>query len=236
MALYSDLRPRRTRQVVGDVAVVLWFVFWVWQGWSVHQSISTATTATERAQSASVSLGENLEFASDTLSAIPLLGDTVASPFRSAADAADRMASASQLGTETVEELAWKLGVGTALTPNILLLVAWLPRRLAQVRRSSPEWARQPELLALRALMTQPPAVLGALAADPVGGVLNRDPVTIRALADHQMAHDGIRAPQDHRSNRDGSNRIDTGPTGSDAGSEGSGQPPAAAPEAPEHG
>ena len=229
MALYSDLRPRRTRQLVGDVAVLVWICFWLWQGWSVHHAISSATTATDRAGQAAVALGDNLDFASQTLASIPVIGDSAAAPFLRAADAAARMASASELGTETVEELAWKLGLATAVTPTVLLLVAWLPRRAAQVRRSSPEWADQPELLALRALTTQPPAVLAGLAADPVGGWLSRDPQTIAALARHQMAYDGIRPVAAGSAGDGGSGR-----TGADG--EGSGRPPAAGPVVPRDG
>lgn len=154
MALYSALPERRKRQMIGDIAVVVWIVFWLFQGWSTHQGISEATRATETAGQAAVALDDRLEVAATALGAIPLLGDTVAAPFLQASEAAGRMHEASELGTATIESLAWKLGVGVALTPTILLLAAWLPRRIAEVRRSSPEWAGDPELLALRALTT----------------------------------------------------------------------------------
>lgn len=216
MGLYSDLQPRRTRQLLGDAAVVLWICFWLWQGWSVHQSIGSATKATELAGSAAVALDDYLALAAAAFGSIPLLGDAAAEPFLRAAEAAGRMSTASELGTDTVNELAWKLGVGTALVPTILLLAAWLPRRLDQVRRGAAHWAEEPELLALRALSTQSPEVLRALTPDPVGDWRRRDPAAIAALAGYQRAYDGVPSSND--------------PSGSlvaTARSEGSGRPPA---------
>lgn len=196
MGLYSALPQRRNRQLAVDGAVVLWIVFWLWQGWSVHGGIREGLRATDVAEQAAVAMEDYLGAAASVLSSVPLLGDAVASPFAQAADAAGRLRMASELGGETIRDLALKMGLGVALTPTILLLVAWLPRRIESIRRSSSEWADEPELLALRALSLHSPTTLRRLVADPVEGWRSGDPETIRVLAGYQVAWDGIRTSE----------------------------------------
>lgn len=218
MALYSSLPQRRNRQILVDTAVGLWIVFWIWQGWSVHEGIKEGLRATEVADQAAVAMEDYLGTAASALSSIPLLGDAVASPFLQAADAAGRHRVASELGGETIRDLTLKMGFGVALTPTILLLVAWLPRRLESIRRTSSEWADEPDLLALRALSLHSPEALHRLVDDPVGGWRRGDPETIRVLAGYQVAWDGIQVPD---------SAAHSGATSATAGHEGSNAPTA---------
>ena len=39
MKMYADSPARRTRQIVADLLVVLWLVFWIWAGWWVHEGV-----------------------------------------------------------------------------------------------------------------------------------------------------------------------------------------------------
>ncbi|MFS3129125.1 hypothetical protein ACLM5J_12060 [Nocardioides sp. Bht2] len=193
MRLYSGHEPRRRRQITTDLLVGLWVVFWLWQGWSIASSIDQAAEPTRRAEVITTRMAEDLTSLKSQVEAVPLLGGSMGSIIFTMTQRVEQLAELSADGTETVEGMAWKAGLGVALTPNVLMLATYLPRRARFVRRARVEGPLDPAVYALRAITTQPTDLLRELVADPVGGWRAGDPETIRALAEFQARYEGVR-------------------------------------------
>jgi hypothetical protein len=201
VALYAAQQPRRLRQIALDVFVVLWIGFWAWQGWATWSSIHSLTEPTQKAQEASTGMAENLDSAGDVLGAVPLLGDAAAEPFHRAAEQAAKLAEGATESEDAITSLAWKLGLSLALVPTVLLLAFHGPPRLRFIRESSQARAYldsggAPDLLALRALSTQPLDVLMRVHSDPSGAWRQGDLATIHTLAAMELHRVGLEAPR----------------------------------------
>ncbi|QIX26741.1 hypothetical protein ncot_09090 [Nocardioides sp. JQ2195] len=197
MKLYADQRPRRTRQIAADIFFVAWMGFWIWQGIGTFQSTMDLTTPTDRTRVAATSLAENMGEAADSLGAIPLIGETAASPFLRAQESAQELADAGERTEHSLRVLAWKLGLSLALGPTALYGAFHLPLRLRFVRRATDAeaWVRSRhdiDLLALRALSHRPLHELATVSTDPAGAWRNGDPAVIRALALMELEHCGV--------------------------------------------
>lgn len=200
MKLYADHRPRRTRQILGDVFFVLWIGFWVWQGVSTFQSTMDLTEPTERTQQAASSLADNMGEAAESLGAIPIIGDEAASPFVRAQESATKLADAGERTDHSLRVLAWKLGLSLALGPVAIYGAFFLPPRLRFVRRATEarawvESRHDVDLLALRALANRPLRVLADISDDPAGDWRAGDPEVMRALALLELDDCGVSPP-----------------------------------------
>lgn len=192
MRLYSGHQPLRRRQLTADVLVGLWVVFWLFQGWSIATSIDDAAQPTRRAEQITSQMASDLTSMKEQVDAIPLLGGSMGSILFTMTQRVEQLSTLSADGTELVEGMAWRAGLGVALTPNVLLLATYLPRRARFIRRARVQGPLDPEVYALRAMTTQPADVLRELAPDPVGGWRARDPQTIQALAAYQARYEGV--------------------------------------------
>jgi hypothetical protein len=85
MKVYADLPARRLRQVLGDVAVLLWCLVWGWVGKVVHDGTLGLAAPGRQLISTGEGFGATMTKAGDSVDDLPLLGDKVATPFRSAA-------------------------------------------------------------------------------------------------------------------------------------------------------
>ncbi|MDQ4007205.1 MAG: hypothetical protein M3211_03800 [Actinomycetota bacterium] len=200
MKLYADDGARRSRQVAGDLLALVWIVLWVWLGTAVHDAVSALGGVGELVTDSGVSMAGHLGEAGERAAAVPLVGDELRGPFDSAAGAARTLAEAGRAQQETVAQIALLLGLTTALVPVALALVLWLPRRVAFVRRAHGaqrhlDAAEDLDLLALRAMASQPLHRLARVSDDPVGEWRRGDVVVIRRLAALELRDLGLRLP-----------------------------------------
>ena len=200
MKMYADSPARRTRQIVADLLVVLWLVFWVWAGWSVHEGVQELTRPAERTGSAASGLASSLRETGDTLGTIPLIGDTAARPLDDAAGHADELAASSARGVDAVNALALKLGLAIAFTPVLIVLAFFLPPRISFIRNATAgqqfvDSTHDIDLFAMRALANQPLHLLARISPDPAGAWRARDPRVVAQLAALEMHDVGLRPP-----------------------------------------
>ncbi len=127
MKLYADTSVRRTLQIVGDLAVVLWVWFWVSVAHQVHDATLELATPGRKIDSSATDLAERLRDAGRTVAGVPLVGDDVRRPFDGAAGAANGLADAGQQQVAAVGSLANWLGLAVALIPILMLLWFYLP-------------------------------------------------------------------------------------------------------------
>lgn len=197
MKLYADTPARRTRQIVADLLVLLWVAFWIWAGVSVHDTVQQLARPAERTGAAASGMAGSLRDTADSLGDIPLIGGTAARPLDEAAGYSDDLAAASDRGVEAVDTLAFRLGLGLALMPTLIVLGFYLPPRIGFVRDATAgarfvDSADDLDLFALRALANQPLHALARISADPAGAWRAKDPYVVHQLAILELDRVGL--------------------------------------------
>jgi hypothetical protein len=126
------------------------------------------------------------------------VGDELRTPFEVVAGAGTSIAAAGQRQQDVVADVATVLSGLVLALALALVLLTWLPRRLAWVRRTSAartlvQGGASSSLFALRALATRPLADLHRLDPDPAGAWQRGDRPVIEALAALELAALGLR-------------------------------------------
>jgi len=201
MKLYSDIPARRTRQLIGDVGLLLWAMLWVWIAVHLHGLVMNLATPGQAMADGATSLAGSIDSAGQSVSGVPLVGDSLASPFQGMGDAARAIASAGASEVDAVSKLALFLSVALAFLAIASYAIFWVPWRIAFVRRATAarELAHASDdldLFALRALARQPLTVLVRIDPDPAAAWRRGDPRVTRALAELELRSEGLRPPE----------------------------------------
>ncbi|MGZ4564660.1 MAG: hypothetical protein ACXVX6_14075 [Mycobacterium sp.] len=194
---YSTRPGRLMAQLLSDFAVVVWTALWLLVGLAVYDAVSTIAEAGRQVESGAHGIAGNLASAGHGAQRIPVVGDAVSEPLKSASQAALDIAGAGHDLDSTASWLAVLLAMAVVAVPILIADVPWLFLRLRFFRRklTVSALAATPageQLLALRALTNRPPGKLVAVSVDPVGGWRREDPVTIRALVALELRAAGI--------------------------------------------
>jgi hypothetical protein len=200
MKLYADAPLRRTRQLTGDLLLVLWVVVWLWLANVVHDATLALAAPGRSIAEAGTGLAERLRDAGGAVSDLPLIGDQVRSPFDGAGRAADQIAAAGTAQVHAVENLAFWLGLIVGAIPLLLAVAVYLPLRWRFVREATAgqrfvDSAADLQLFALRAMANQPMHRLARVSADPARAWREGDPDVVRALALLELRDAGLRPP-----------------------------------------
>lgn len=198
MKVYADAPARRTRQMVGDLSLVIWLLLWTWVGRIVHDGTMALAGPGRQTDEAASSMADGLRDAGGRIDDAPLVGDELATPFDKAASASDDIASAGRDTVEAVERLALVLGWAVALIPILVALAFYVPGRWRFAREATAgarfiDASEDLDLFALRALANQPMRVLAGVSDDPAGDWRRRDPDVVRRLAALELADVGLR-------------------------------------------
>jgi hypothetical protein len=199
--LYADTRVRRLLQVVGDVAVVVWVWAWIAVAGRVHDATLGLATPGRKIDSSASDLAERLRDAGRTVADVPLVGDSVRTPFDGAGKAAGGLSEAGRQQVAAVGSLAHWLGLAVALIPILMLLWLYLPPRIAFIRRATAgrrflDSGADLDLFALRAMAHQPLHVLSGIDTDPAGAWRRGDRAVIDRLARLELRSVGLRPPE----------------------------------------
>ena len=199
MKLYADRPVRVLRQLFGDLLVVI-AVYWaVRLGQGTHAKVGALAAPGREAEQSARALDGKLRDTAGNLRDTPLVGDTIASPFRDLAATSRDLAASAQDYQDSVERLAIMAGIMVAAVPIIVLLVLWLPHRLAWVVEASAAsrlLRRSPaaaELLAVRALARQPLRRLARLEPHVVADWKVGDLAATEELAQLELDELGLR-------------------------------------------
>ena len=198
MKLYADLPSTRVRQVVTDLAAVAWVYLWIRLGIWLDHLVGRLAAPGRTVERAGTGLADNLAGAGSRIDRVPGVGGTLAKPFNQAADAARALAGAGREQQQVVHDLALALAVALVAVPLGLVVFGWLPLRLRWMRRSGAAAALRAapagrDLLALRALATQPLRRLAALDPEIAAAWRRGDPEAVDALAALQLRRLGLR-------------------------------------------
>ena len=200
MKLYADLTGRRTLQMLSDVGVLAWVALWAWVGRAVHDATTRLAAPGYTLQGAGSGFRDQMARAGQSVSDVPLVGDSLAEPFQRAGGAGTSIEQAGKDLVSAVDSLALLLGWVTALVPIVLVVFVWAVLRGRFIRRATAaqrfiDEAADLDLFALRAMARQPMGRLARVCDDPAGAWRRRDPETIRALAVLELRDSGLRPP-----------------------------------------
>jgi hypothetical protein len=195
--IYADRPAAALRQVLTDLLVVGWVWFWVWAALRLHDLVEKLAVPGQKLENAGGGIADNLADAGNRINSVPAVGDALASPFEKAAEAARSVAEAGRDQQELVGELALALALALLVFPLGLVLLVWLPLRVRWMRRAGAAAALRTapagrDLLALRALATQPLRRLAALGPDVAESWRRGDDSTVDALASLELRRLGL--------------------------------------------
>lgn len=199
MRWYADAPWRRSRQILADALVLLWVVVWVLVGRWVFALVTTLAAPADPLRDAGTSLRERMTEAAAQAGEIPLVGGSLGTRLTGAAAVGTDLVAAGDRLESSVRTVAWVVSLVSTATPVLLVLLVWLALRVSWSRRAAAlgrevDGHGTQELLALRALVGQPPHRLQQLHPDPVAAWRTGDPATLRALADLELARVGLRS------------------------------------------
>jgi len=190
--------PRRTRQILIDLATLAWLVVWIWLADKLYNLVEKLAVPGQKMASAGDGLAGNLSDAGGKVDNIPGVGGALASPFNKAANSAKSLADAGREQQSIVHDMAWVLALLLLLVPVAVVLFVWLPSRLRWILRASAASKLRAgqggaDLLALRALANQPLRKLTKVDVDPVAAWRRGDQTTVDELARLELKGLGLR-------------------------------------------
>jgi hypothetical protein len=197
--IYADRYPTFLRQLVTDLVVVAWVYLWVRAALWLHDQVEKLGVPGAKLEGAGSGLADNLADAGSKVGRVPIVGDELTAPFENAANAARSVAEAGRDQQELVGNLALALAVLTLVCPLGIVLFGWLPLRIRWIRRASAAAALRSaesgrDLLALRALATQPLRKLNRIGPDVVDAWRRSEASTVDALAALELRALGLKS------------------------------------------
>jgi len=198
MKLYADTTPRFARQLLADALFLCWVLAWIWIGHTVHDGTMELAGPGQQTAESATSLAGSFTEAGDTLSGLPVVGDSASTPFDKASAASQQLADAGRAEVEAVARLAFWLGLSIAVIPILVVGSRYLPGRVRFVREATAgqqfiDAEADLELFALRAITHEPMHVLARVSDDPVGALRDGDRAVIARLAELQLRAHGLR-------------------------------------------
>lgn len=195
MSWYAETPALRSRQLLLDVAVVVWVLVWWRIGAAVHTAVSRLAEPGRDLEAAGDRISGGLSGAADGADDVPLVGDGLRAPLDLAAEAGQSLSSAGAAQQDAVQVIALVLALVIAGLPVVLALCWWLPSRIgfAREHRAAVQLRDDVELWALRAALHQPLPELARLGPDPVGRWRRGEPGAAEALARLERQSRGLR-------------------------------------------
>jgi len=141
-----------------------------------------------------------MDSASVSVQPVPFVGDFLAPPLSSFAQAMTSLVGTLQQFIRFVDISSIVFATIVFVVPFIYYVWKWFPWRFAFIREATAGKKLLPaqasaELFALRAIAHAPMRDLAKITTDPMGAWLDGDTATIRKLAALELARDGLKMP-----------------------------------------
>jgi hypothetical protein len=195
MSWYAETPALRSRQLLLDGAVAVWVLVWLRVGVAVHDAVTRLAAPGRALERAGRDLADGLGGAADSAGDVPLVGDDLSGPLDAASGAGESLARAGEVQQDAVGLLGLVLALVVAGLPVLLVLLWWLPSRLAFARSHAAARVLRAddELWALRAALHRPLPELAQLGPDAVGRWRRGEPGAAEALAALERRAVGLR-------------------------------------------
>jgi len=198
--LYAETAGLRARQLLGDLGVLAWTAVSVAAGLTLYRLVEKLAVPGARVEQAGSNFAGDVAEIQQKVGRLPVVGNELQGPFGRLSGVGRTLADAGATQQEVVHQLALWLGVVVAAVPIVVLLLVWLPRRVA--------WAREAgaasrlrldgadlELFAIRAVANRSLRELHRVTPDPAGALRAGE---YQPLADLELRALGLR-PQPRR-------------------------------------
>jgi hypothetical protein len=178
MRFYPGIPHRLANRVLSDVLIVIAIVLLALLGLKVRDTVNRLVVVPQGVRETGSAVQSGFHDAGDAVGDVPIIGGDLSDAFESAGEGSGgRVESLGQEGVDSIHRLADLLGLLVFGLPAAMLLVWYLPPRLALVRRltaasqvlddqTSPERRR---LIAMRAAFALPYETLLRYTPDPLG-------------------------------------------------------------------
>lgn len=201
MKLYAERPVRLVPQLIFDAVIAAWLIFWWNIANRVNDTTDASTVGANKLETSASSLAGNLTEAGQRLRKVPLVGDTLQSPFDKSASAAKQISAAGRDMSTGIDDLGDLLGFLTAAAPYLFALLLWGVVRGPYLHKASQaaklrKTTAGMDVLALRALQHRSAAELFAVSAGPAASWRTGDEETTRALAELHLRKLGLREPR----------------------------------------
>ena len=196
MKLYAETAGLRVRQLLTDVGVLAWTAVWVAAGLTLYRLVEKLAVPGARVEQAGSNFAGDVAEIQQKVGRLPVVGDELQGPFGRLSGVGRTLADAGATQQEVVHQLALWLGVVVAAVPIVVLLLVWLPRRVAWSREAGAASrlrldGADLELFALRAVANRSLRELHKVTPDPAGDLRAGE---FEALADLELRALGLRA------------------------------------------
>jgi hypothetical protein len=191
---YPSAARQRSAVIVKDLLVAVALLALAWLGSRVYTVVGRVGVITDALASAGSSVQGGLQSAADAVASVPLVGDSLQSALSTAGDASGgNVVDLAAAGARAIHHVALLLGVLTFAIPAFVLLVLYVPLRVAQTRRlraarlvyRDEHDPQRRQLLAMRAVVGLPVDHLLQFTDDPVGDLIaGRTDALVAALLD----------------------------------------------------
>lgn len=181
---YPSEPRQRSRTIVKDALVVLALLVLAWLASKVYGWVTDVRVVTDALQNAGTSVQNGFDTAANALQGTPIVGDQLAGALQAAGDASGgNVVDLAVTGQQAIDKLALGLALLTFLVPATILLVLYVPTRVAQTRRlrasrlvyrDDLDPVRK-RLLAQRAAFSLPVDHLVKFTQDPIGDLARED-------------------------------------------------------------
>jgi hypothetical protein len=197
---YAEHPAVRMRQIAADVGMLAWVVVWVVVARAVHSAVLVLAEPGRAVEDLGGSVAGTMDSAARAAGRVPVVGDELAAPLGTLAEAGASVRGAGQSAQDAVGTLATVLAVVLVVLPVGWLLVRWLPSRLRYAREAGAARALLTgipdlDILAARALATAPLSRLAALPPGTGAAWRAGDGTATRALAAVELGRLGLRPP-----------------------------------------
>ncbi|MFI0448194.1 hypothetical protein [Actinomadura sp. 6N118] len=198
LVLYPETPTRRARQMATDILLLAWVGAWAWLAVKLHEQVTKLGAIGDTIHDTGQRIADNIATVQDKLHNLPLIGGQASEPLNRAGAAARSLASAGQAEQGLVDNLAITLVVLLLIGPAALVALRWLPRRIRWITQATTaaklrDHPAGTDLLALRALATQPLRKLAKLNTDPAAAWRHRQPAAVHTLAALELRRYGLR-------------------------------------------
>ena len=198
MKLYADTPARRVAQLFADLLTVAWVAGWIFIGRFVHEMVSALAVPGEKMDDAGTSLSAKLLEAAGKVDDLPLVKDGIAAPFEGAAKAADQLRAAGEAQVDAVSTIAIWLAVAVVVVPVLMWLMVYVPLRWRFIRTATStkrflDAGTGADLLALRAISTQPLHKLVKISDNPAQAWRDGDSAVLGKLAELELRSVGLK-------------------------------------------
>lgn len=205
MTFYARPSWRLVWQVASDLFVVVWAFAWWAVGRFADGVIRALAEPARQTERIATDLRTQAADAAQQAGGVPMVGDGLRQPFDGMSGTLSELATSAHQQVIQLEQVATLTGWLAFLIPTLLMVALWLPRRLAFAAKASEtlELVRSDDgsqLLALRALATQPLSELRAVSPDAMAGWRAGDPEITSRLAELELVSAGVARPRRRRS------------------------------------